>query len=75
MPSLRIPAALAFTLLGTAVAASCGKDAVPPPVVVDAACVPCVYQATDNGNCPPPTCATGPENDVCPEGCIPAPVG
>jgi len=70
---LRIPAALAFTLLG----AACGKAASPPidAAVADAACVPCIYQAGDNGNCPPPTCATGANHDVCPEGCIPAPVG
>jgi hypothetical protein len=73
MPLLKLPTALAFTVLGAAVAASCGKDAVPP--VVDASCVPCVYEGSDNGNCPPTTCATGPDSDVCPQGCIPAPVG
>lgn len=72
---LTIPATLAFTLLG----AACGK-ATPSPIdaavaVTDAACVPCIYEAGDNGDCPPPTCATGPNSDTCPEGCIPAPVG
>jgi hypothetical protein len=77
---LRIPAALAFTLLGAlgagaaATVASCGSDTKP---MADAAmaCVPCIYETNDNGNCPPPTCATGSNQDVCPEGCIPAPVG
>ena len=77
MASLRIPAVLAFTVVGAAAVASgasCGKDAPPSPPVVDAACVPCIYEAQDNGNCPPPTCATGSNQDVCPAGCVPEPI-
>ena len=75
-PPLRIPAVLAFTVLGAGVAGSagsCGKDGQP---TVDAnTCVLCVYQTVDNGNCPFPTCATGANHDVCPAGCIIEPVG
>lgn len=73
---LRLPTALAFTVVGVvgaataAVVASCGEDK--PPV--DAGCTVCVYETIDNGNCPFPTCATGPDNDVCPQGCIPQPI-
>jgi len=77
-PPLKIPAALAFTVLSVAAAAtaaSCGGKDTTPTVDAAATCVPCVYEASDNGNCPPPTCATGANNDVCPDGCIPAPVG
>jgi len=73
---LRIPAVLAFTVLGAAAVAStgsCGEDK-PKPKVDAATCVHCVYQSADNGNCPFPTCATGSNHDVCPEGCIPEPV-
>ena len=73
---LRIPAVLTFTVVGAAVAAatgSCGDDLKPK---LDAAtCVYCVYTTADNGNCPFPTCATGEHQDVCPEGCMPQPVG
>jgi hypothetical protein len=70
-PRLRIPAALAFTVLGAGVAASsCGTE----KPTVDAGCVFCVYETVDNSNCPPPTCATGSQQDECPPGCIPAPV-
>jgi hypothetical protein len=67
-PQREVPAALAFTILSTSAAltaVSCGDQA--PP---DDAAVPCVYEAADNGNCPPPTCATGEHHDVCPAGCI-----
>jgi hypothetical protein len=73
---LRIPAVLAFTVLGAAAgatAASCGDTR--PPVDAGTTCVHCVYQVTDNGNCPFPTCATGSNHDQCPAGCIPEPVG
>ena len=72
---LRIPTMLAFTVLGAAAAGStesCGED---KPKLDAATCVICVYQTVDNGNCPFPTCATGDHQDVCPEGCIPQPVG
>lgn len=73
MPSLRIPAVLAFTVVGVAAgmsASSCGSD----PPTADAACRYCVYETVDNGNCPFPTCATGRQQDQCPPGCIPAPI-
>lgn len=73
MPPLRLPAVLAFTVLGAAAAAtaaSCGEST----PVADARCRYCVYQGSDNGNCPPPTCATGSNQDVCPAGCIPIPI-
>jgi hypothetical protein len=73
MPSLRIPAVLAFTVVGVAAgmsASSCGQGK--PPV--DAGCRYCVYETVDNGNCPFPTCATGSQQDECPPGCIPAPI-
>lgn len=73
---LRIPAVLAFTVLGAAAAASTGSCGDSKPAPADAAtCRYCVYQTVDNGNCPFPTCATGDDHDMCPAGCIPAPVG
>jgi hypothetical protein len=73
---LRIPAVLAFTVVGAAAVAStasCGDDNKPK---LDAAtCVYCVYQTVDNGNCPFPTCAIGEHQDMCPPGCMPAPAG
>ena len=75
-PQLRIPAVLAFTVLGAGAVAStgsCGGDGTP---TADAnTCVLCVYQSVDNGNCPFPTCATGTNHDVCPAGCIVQPIG
>jgi hypothetical protein len=68
---LRIPAALAFTVLSVA-AAACGEDQ--PPPEPDAACRFCVPSGPDNGNCPFPTCATGSNQDQCPPGCMPMPV-
>jgi len=65
---LRLPAALAFTVLGVA---GCGDE----KPRVDAQCARyCVYETVDNGNCPFPTCATGPAVDQCPPGCVPQPV-
>jgi hypothetical protein len=72
--SLRIPAVLAFTVLGAAAAGSLGSCAEDPPPAPDAACRYCIYEAVDNGACPPPFCATGSNQDECPQGCIPAPV-
>jgi hypothetical protein len=74
MKPLRIPAVLAFTVLGAAAAGSAGScDSGPAPV--DGRCVRyCIYQTVDNGNCPPPTCATGSNYDQCPPGCIPEPM-
>jgi hypothetical protein len=69
---LRLPTALAFTVVGVAAAiASCGND---KPTTADAACNICVYETVDNGNCPYPTCATGPASDQCPVGCIVQPI-
>jgi hypothetical protein len=72
---LRIPTVLAFTVLGVAAAAASGSCGEGKPTVDAATCVHCVYQSTDNGNCPFPTCATGEHQDVCPAGCIPQPLG
>lgn len=72
---LRIPAVLAFTVLGAAAAASAGSCGDGKPTVDAATCVYCVYQSTDNGNCPFPTCATGEHQNICPAGCIPQPLG
>jgi hypothetical protein len=74
-PPLRIPAVLAFTVLGAGVAASAGSCGQGKPTVDANSCVLCVYQSVDNGNCPFPTCATGSNHDVCPAGCIIQPVG
>jgi hypothetical protein len=74
---LRIPAVLAFTVLGTAAAvtaSSCGDDG-KPTADAGSSCRPCIYEGSDNGNCPFPTCATGSNHDQCPAGCIPEPVG
>jgi hypothetical protein len=73
VPPLRIPAVLAFTVIGVAAgatASSCGES--DPPG--DASCRYCVYETVDNGNCPFPTCAQGSQHDQCPPGCIPAPI-
>lgn len=70
---LRIPAVLAFTVLGAAASlGSCGDE----ESRLDAAMCEryCIYQGSDNGACPPPTCATGSNHDQCPPGCIPTPV-
>lgn len=73
--SLRIPAALAFTVVGAAAAASmdsCGGTTPEP----DARACPviCVPQGSGSSNCPPTTCATGANHDMCPAGCIPEPI-
>jgi hypothetical protein len=73
---LRIPAVLAFTVLGTAAAvtaSSCGDDG-KPTADAGSSCRPCIYEGSDNGNCPFLTCATGSDQDQCPTGCIPEPV-
>jgi hypothetical protein len=79
---LRIPSALAFTVVAAvgaagaavvATAASCGGDS--KPAVDASSCVICVYEAADTGACPYPTCATGSNHDMCPAGCIPQPAG
>jgi hypothetical protein len=73
-PPLRIPAVLAFTVLGVAAAVSAGSCGEGKPTVDADVCFLCVYESVDNGNCPFPTCATGSNLDVCPEGCIIQPI-
>ena len=78
--SLRIPAVLAFTVLGVvgaaaagAIATSCGDGSGPPDAAV--ACpVLCVPTGVGSNACTPPTCATGPNLDMCPTGCRPDPI-
>lgn len=72
---LRLPAVLAFTVVGAAagaIAASCGGGAPAP----DAASCPvvCVPQDAGPSACPPTTCATGANHDMCPAGCVPEPI-
>ena len=76
--ALRIPAVLAFTVLGaTAVGAtaalSCGSSGAPAP---DAMVCPvvCVAQGSGTSSCTPPICATGSNHDMCPAGCVPQPI-
>jgi len=70
MKPLRIPAVLAFTLGAGVACDDHGKH----PDASGSCQVLCVYQSVDNGNCPFPTCATGSNMDVCPQGCIPEPI-
>ena len=73
---LRIPAVLAFTVVGTAAAAglaSCGGGSPPPPDAM-ACLVRCVPTGVGSNSCTPPTCATGPNHDVCPMGCTTEPI-
>jgi len=72
---LRVPVVLAFTVLGAGAATSVGSCGQGKPTIDAGTCVHCVYESVDNGNCPFPTCATGSNADVCPAGCIVAPVG
>jgi hypothetical protein len=72
---LRIPAVLACTVVTAVVTvaaiSSCGDE----KPKLDAGCERyCIYEASDNGNCPFPTCATGSNHDQCPPGCIPTPI-
>ena len=68
--SLRIPAALAFTVVSAAV--GCGDQK--PALDASTCAVYCMPQPPGGGSCPPPTCATGEHHDVCPSGCIPEPI-
>ena len=70
MRSLRIPAVLAFTVVGAAAACGDGK----PTLDASTCQTYCIPQAPGGNNCPPPTCATGIRHDVCPAGCLPEPV-
>jgi hypothetical protein len=72
---LRLPTALAFTVVSVAaVAASVVSCETTTKPTADAACNLCVYETVDNGNCPVPTCATGSNHDVCPDGCVLQPI-
>jgi hypothetical protein len=74
---LRIPLALSVVMMTGVTAATtihCGDDAAPTADASTNCTVFCVYEQTDNGNCPFPTCATGPQLDQCPSGCIPEPI-
>ena len=79
MNRLGIPMAIAVTVLAggatiAAIPSGCGGGE-SPPFDANANCqVFCVYEGSDNGNCPFPTCATGSDLDQCPTGCIPEPI-
>lgn len=73
MPPLRIPAVLAFTVIGgVAGAAGCGDSK--PPADAMVCSVRCVPQGTGSNGCTPPTCAAGSNHDICPQGCVPEPI-
>lgn len=77
---LRIPAVLAFTVLGVVGAAagvagalSCGGGSAPPSDAIT--CVRrCIPTGVGSNACTPPTCATGSSFDICPMGCTPEPI-
>jgi hypothetical protein len=75
--SLRIPAVLAFTVVGGAAVAagalSCGGGSAPAPDAMSCP-VRCIPTGAGSNACTPPTCATGPNHDVCPPGCMPEPI-
>lgn len=74
---LRIPAVLAFTVVGSAaagaLATSCGSGSGPLPDAT-ACFVQCIPSGVGSNACTPPTCATGPSYNICPMGCTPDPV-
>jgi hypothetical protein len=74
---LRLPAALAFTIVGAAAGAAAGgcgdeKPGLDASTKCEVLCIPA--GSGSGGNCPPPTCATGSNRDVCPAGCEPEPI-
>jgi hypothetical protein len=75
---LRVPAVLAFTVvggaavLGAVAAAGCGNGT--PPADAIACSVICVPQGSGSNACTPAVCATGANHDVCPAGCVPEPI-
>jgi hypothetical protein len=74
---LRVPAVLAFAVIGASAAAAlvaCGDDSAKKPDAATSCLTYCVYQGSDTGACPFPTCATGSNHDMCPAGCLPEPV-
>jgi hypothetical protein len=76
--SLRIPAVLAFTVVGVVGAAAAGAlgcgGGSPPPSDAVTCLVRCIPTGVGSNACTPPTCATGPNLDVCPMGCAPEPI-
>ncbi|HEX3475642.1 MAG TPA: hypothetical protein VHT91_11500 [Kofleriaceae bacterium] len=73
---LRIPAVLAFTVIGAAAGAaalSCHGTGVPPTDAMLCS-VQCIPSGPGSNACTPPICATGPNHDVCPTGCTPDPI-
>lgn len=76
--SLRIPAVLAFTVVGATAAGvaavSCGGSSAPPPDAMMLCAVQCIPSGAGSNGCTPPTCASGPNHDVCPMGCTPDPI-
>lgn len=73
---LRIPAVLAFTIVGGVVAAagSAGCDGGKPGGDAGACSVVCVPQGSGSNGCTPAVCATGANHDMCPPGCVPEPI-
>jgi hypothetical protein len=73
---LRIPAVLAFSVVGVAAGAaavaSCGGRA-PAPDAMSCPVV-CVPAGSGTNACTPPTCATGPNHDGCPAACVAQPI-
>jgi hypothetical protein len=71
---LRIPAVLAFTVVGVAAAvgAGCGNGTPAPDAM--ACSVICVPQGSGSNGCTPAVCASGSNHDVCPAGCVPEPI-
>jgi len=74
--ALRIPTVLAFTVLGAAVAVavqSCTDD--PGPASCPVVCLPDGSAGSaGSAHCPPTTCATGSNHDMCPADCHPEPI-
>jgi len=71
--SLRIPAALAFVVSGSAGIVACGDDA-PAPTDAAVSCIQyCVPTGTDATNCPNFSVCVSPTG-TCPAGCMPEPI-
>ena len=76
MPLLRIPAVLAFTVVGGAIgaAAAVGCGGGKPGADAPSCSVICVPQGSGSNGCTPATCAQGSNHDMCPMGCVPEPI-
>jgi hypothetical protein len=70
--SLRIPAALAFVVSGTAGFVACGDDTPAPTDAVTCAQY-CVPSGSDPTNCPGRSVCVSPTG-TCPTGCMPEPI-